>query len=181
MANQGGNALPPGTRVAQVSFEIATQLGAAGMPAGIHARLSALNCWDAAMYCASLVGGVVLPANAGNFATAPMFGILQNLTFGRLFPNIGPARTVTSEDQLRGLPLGCFIGFVRNGNPPYLRHVMLHAGLGRGCGSHNDCIFTPSRGVWEELDMGRFFTTDANLNTNQNTHMIYAPATGQAI
>ncbi|MCP5208483.1 MAG: hypothetical protein H7A01_14855 [Hahellaceae bacterium] len=145
----------------------------------LYQKLSNMQCWDAALYCAWSAKGV---SCADVNMTSSMFTVTTATNYTRLFGNnvLGSTRKVTSLAELMLMPEGCFVGFISNTG--VLRHAMLHTSNGHGAGNKSDCIFSDAHTIgWENLDMAHFFGKDKSLNQNATTTMVYAPVTGQTI
>jgi len=141
----------------------------------LYQKLSMMQCWDAALFCAWCAKGIDC---ADVNVASSMFTVTSADNYSRIFGN--NPRTVTSAAQLMKMPEGCFVGFVSGTG--VLRHCMLHLSNGMGAGNKSDCVISDAHTIgWEILDMGQFFFKDKNLNANSTTRIIYAPVVGQVI
>ena len=151
------------------------------MYAEAHRRVTPMMCWDAALYCAWLSGGIDVPLIAAN-PNATSWSVLGQNKYEGVFKV--DQRQVKSIRELERLPPGCLIGFIgrvggQPNTPMILRHVMLHINGGLGAGTKNGCIYPASGGGgWEAIDMTEFFGPNA---FNKHTTMVYEPCNGQRV
>jgi hypothetical protein len=165
------------------AMEATTSLHPRNMSKNLYSRLSGMICWDSAMMCAWLGGGVDLqpPPRMQDIEhgvyhhRARSFGLVSTQSYDNLFAYRLP---VDSANQAWRMELGSFIGFVGPENE--LKHVMLYCGEGLAAGSNNGCIFgNVPGGGWECLDLKSFFRSDHYLS--YGVRMIYTPVWGQTI
>jgi hypothetical protein len=189
------NSVPPGATPAARVVALARELGNAGADffAGNALSLTAdhlfrlasrLMCWDAALLCAWAAKGIDCNLNP----LANGFDVVTAADYSRIFgqnPWANPANVAADVNQLRAMPLGCFVGFVGGPNGDgvrVLRHCMIHTGNGIGAGNKSDCVLRAAHSVGFELvDMAPFFGADNDLNENATTTVIFVPITGQVI
>jgi hypothetical protein len=165
------------------ALEQTTSLHPNNMPRNLYSRLSGMICWDSAMMCAWLGGGVNLepPPRMTDIEygvyhhTTRSFALVSTYSYNNLFTyNL----RIDSLAQAWAMELGSFIGFV--GPQGELKHVMLYCGNGLAAGSNNTCIFGPTPGGgWECLDLRNFF--GGKQFTSYGVQMIYTPLWGQTI
>lgn len=148
-----------------------------GPELSLYTKLTSMQCWDAALYCAWSAKGVNCPdVNMNNIS----FNVTSINNYNRIFGANPRTRSVDTLHDLMTLPEGCFIGFLSNTG--VMRHVMIHTSNGHGAGNKSDCILTDGNTAgWELLDMAHFFVKDRNHNGNSHTTMVYMPVTGQLI
>lgn len=168
--------------VASLAFSVAASGGQAGHTA-LGLRLTQLLCWDAAMWCASRKGGVVLPDPDPVYEARAFFSLIEYGRFDGLFPPAHRTHVPTAND-VYNIPVGAFVAFFEcdpgaTPRPKNLRHAMLYCLAGNAAGSHNDTIFPNARPYWNTWHLWDFFDTPAYKVGR--THMFYTPCTGQAI
>ncbi len=184
------NAIPPGATPGERVAALAQTLGNAraafmngtlgGTDLMLYQKLSSLQCWDASLLCAWAAKGIdsaAIDMNASNFNLCTIADCSR--IFGANALNNAAIR-VADAAAMRGLPPGCFIGFLRTNGAHLFRHCMLHIGNGIGAGNKSDCVLSAGNTVgWEILDMTAAFGTDLALNAN--TRIVYTACTGQTI
>lgn len=163
--------------LAEYMAELMELLGTNGMKQltekerNLFNRVNSSMCWDAAIVCAWTAGGVECERLAEDETSTT--GLIESGMpgkFYKLFPQ--PWQYVEDAIQLRELPVGCFIGFLKPENvvdpetkvtstAPKLAHVMLHTQDRFGAGTKNRCVLKDGKDIsWEILDISLFFTED---------------------
>ena len=174
--------MPVNDDVASLAFSVAAS-GGQGDHTDLYLRLTTLLCWDAAMWCASRRGGVVLPDPDPVYEARPFFSLIEYGRFDGLFPPAHRTHVPTAND-VYNIPVGAFVAFFEcdpgaTPRPKHLRHAMLYCLAGHAAGSHNDTIFPNTGPHWNTRHLTDFFGTPAY--TVGRTHLFYTPCTGQAI
>ncbi|MDB6010422.1 MAG: hypothetical protein JWL65_2672 [Gammaproteobacteria bacterium] len=187
-----------GERTAALALRAARERldGTTGMTGNLQNHLGSMICWQSAVICAWLAGGIELQPPLGPPAPAPAAGlpsirptietiahyhqggaasnIVGRNTYANLFTQPG---SVNSAPAIAGMPLGSFIGFLDHDDS--LRHVMIYVGNGLAAGSNNQCIFERlCTGGWEVLDLNYFFSSEAY---RRRTRMIFTRVFGQTV
>jgi hypothetical protein len=176
--------MPVPDDVASLAFSVAAS-GGSGAHQNLYLRLSTLICWDAAMWCASRKGGIVLPDPDSYYQGLADFMLIRTAGFDSLFPTNQCVHVPTPND-VYNIPKGAFVGFFRvhPGTPPRpkeLRHVMIYCLAGQVAGSRNATIFPTSQGNWETVHLADFFKTPAHTITENQTHIFYSPVSGRTV
>jgi hypothetical protein len=185
-----------GERTAGLARYAAEQqaLGGGGVSGRLYDQLMAMTCWESAILCAWLAGGIELNPEPGPPALAAgrrrrdvrpeaitqyppkgsAAGFVGRNSWGNLFSEQQPVGTAAA---IAGIPLGAFVGFIAPDQA--LQHVMIYVGNGRAAGSNNGAIFLAvSRGGWEDIDLNLFFGSTAQTN---GTRMINSRVAGQML